>query len=67
MNLTPNQSLMLEAACEEVMAAGQLYRQRANQPLATDASKAAALGRYEAATDYLSKLINRLKEAHSND
>lgn len=63
MNLTPHQSLMLEAACDEVLTAGRLYRQRAEQPLATPHSKAEALARYTAATDYLGKLTRKLMEA----
>jgi len=67
MTLTPHQSLMLEAACEEVLSAGRLYRQRRDQPLATEGAKGAALDHYQNSVDYLVKLTKRLKEAHVDD
>lgn len=64
MTLTPHQSLMLEAACDEVMAAGRLHRQRADQPLCTPEAKAEALTRYTLAVEYLGKLLRRLEKTH---
>lgn len=62
--LTPNQSLMLEAACDEVIAAGRLHRQRRDQPLATEDAKADAAIRYELAVEYLGKLLRKLEKEH---
>ena len=63
MTLTPNQSLMLEAACQEVLSAGQLDRQRRDQPLATEGSRIDAAIRYELAVEYLGKLLRKLEAA----
>jgi len=66
MTLTPHQSLMLEAACDEVLSAGRLCRQRRDQPLCTEDAKQSALDRYTAATDYLAKLLRRIERQHAD-